>query len=185
MTAANREEALILRAFIETAGRRNEIWRLSWDDVNIEKRVVCLWTRKTSDGTESGEWLPISVDLANEFKWWFENRPLKESIWVFPNIKTGEPYVDPRKWLDRICTRAKTRNLGFHALRRYVASILLDKHKQSRKAIQKLLRHKRELTTERYISQIHTDLESITGLAMPEKSEEKKESIPQTIPQQK
>ena len=176
LTAASREETLILRTFLESAGRRNEVWRLSWDDVNIEKQEICMWTRKTADGSKIGEWLPVSNELATEFKWWFDNRPMKESVFVFPNTRTGYPYIDPRKWLNRICDRAKTRNLGFHAFRRYVASILLDKHKLSRKAVQKLLRHKRELTTERYIRQIHTDLESIAGLAMP---------IPEMIPEKK
>ena len=79
------------------------------------------------------------------------------------------PYVDPRKWLFRICESAEERKLGYHALRRYVASILDDKYKASRKSIQKLLRHKKESTTERYLYQIHSDLKSMAGLAVPRK----------------
>jgi len=60
------------------------------------------------------------------------------------------------------------RNLGFHAFRRYVASILGDKHKASRKSIQKLLRHKKEATTERYLYQIHSDLKDMVGMGVPE-----------------
>ncbi len=180
LTAADREERLILRTFIETAGRRMEVWRLTWNDVNIEKKSIRLWTRKTKDGSMEGEWLPISEELAHEYKWWWDNRPRKESPWVFPNVKTGLPYVDPRKWYFRICNRAGVRRIGFHAFRRYVASILDDKHKQSRKAIQKLLRHKKESTTERYLYQIHSDLKDMVGMAMP------KEKVPQdSTPQEK
>jgi integrase len=75
--------------------------------------------------------------------------------------------LDPRKWLTRICEAAEVRKLGYHALRRYVASILDDKYKASRKSIQKLLRHKKESTTERYLYQIHSDLKSMAGLAVP------------------
>jgi integrase len=109
--------------------------------------------------------LPISEDLTSEFQWVFEDR---QNQWVFTNPRTGKPYVDPRKWYKNLCDRAKVRNLGFHALRRYVASIMDDKHKVSKKAIQNLLRHKKESTTERYLQMIHSDLSDYAGLAIPE-----------------
>jgi integrase len=92
---------------------------------------------------------------------------LYKKIWLFPNEKTGLPYVDPRKWLFRICEAAEVRKLGYYAIRRYVASILDDKYKASRKSIQKLLRHKKESTTERYLYQIHSDLKNMAGLVVP------------------
>jgi integrase len=168
LLAANRKNQLILLLFLETAGRRNEIFNLTVQDINMEKQIVRLWTRKTKDGSREGEWLPISKRLADEIKWWLDTRPLKKSIWLFPNPTTGKPYVDPRKWLSRLCTRAEVRNLGFHAFRRYVASILDDKHKASRKSIQKLLRHKKESTTERYLYKIHSDLKDMAGMGVPE-----------------
>ena len=166
LLAANRKNQLILLLFLETAGRRNEIFNLTVQDINMERQQVRLWTRKTRDGSREGEWLPISKRLADEIKWSLDTRPLKKNIWLFPNPKTGKPYVDPRKWLARLCKRAEVRNLGFHAFRRYVASILDDKHKASRKSIQKLLRHKKESTTERYLYQIHSDLKDMAGLGI-------------------
>jgi integrase len=166
LMAANRHESIILKTFLETAGRRNEIWRLKWDDVNIERHTVRLWTRKTKDGSLEGEWLPISDELASEFKWLWDQTD-QENSWVFPNPRTGLPYIDPRKWYFRLCDRAGVRKIGFHAFRRYVASILDDKFKASRKSIQKLLRHKKESTTERYLYQIHSDLKDLAGLAIP------------------
>jgi len=170
LLAADRLRKLILNTYLETAGRRMEVLTLSWADVNIEKRAVRLWTRKNRDGTLEGEWLPISEDLAREFEWWFKNRrkKIKDSVWVFPNQRTGKPYVDPRKWFKNWCEKAGVRVIGFHALRRYVASILDDKHKVSKKAIQRLLRHKKESTTERYLQMIHSDLAVYAGLARPE-----------------
>jgi hypothetical protein len=49
-----------------------------------------------------------------------------------------------------------------------VASILDDKHRASRKSIQKLLRHEKEMTTERYLYQIHSDLKDMVGMSIPE-----------------
>lgn len=167
LAAADRHERVILRTFIETAGRRMEIWGLRWTDINIEHQSVKLWTRKTRDGSMNGEWLPISDELASEFKWLWDQAD-QENPFVFPSPRTGQPYVDPRKWYFRLCDRSGIRRIGFHAFRRYVASILDDKYKQSRKLIQKLLRHKKESTTERYLHQIHTDLKNVAGLAMPE-----------------
>jgi integrase len=168
LLAANRHDQLILLLFVETAGRRNEIFNLTVQDINMEKRLVRLWTRKTKDGSREGEWLPISKRVADEIEWWLNTRPQKKSVWLFPNPATGKPYVDPRKWLSRLCKRAEVRNLGFHAFRRYVASILDDKHKASRKSIQKLLRHKKESTTEKYLYQIHSDLKDMAGMGVPE-----------------
>lgn len=173
LMASDRYEKLIISLFLESAGRRMEVFKLKLSDVNIEKRGVQLWTRKNRDGTLESEWLPITENLADELKWWLENRPMKESIWLFPNPRTGKPYVDPRKILFRICDQAKVRKLGYHAFRRYVASILDDKYKASRKSIQKLLRHKKEATTERYLYQIHSDLRDMAGLAVP------KEKVPE------
>jgi len=173
LLAAGRADQLILLLFLETAGRRNEIFGLTLEDVNIEHQRVRLWTRKNRMGIMEGEWLPISENLAKELRWWLEVRTPKESVWLLPNSKTGKPYVDPRKWLSRICDRAEVRRLGFHSIRRYVASILDDKHKASRKSIQKLLRHKKESTTERYLYQIHSDLKDMAGIGVPEEFFEK------------
>ncbi|MFC1535004.1 tyrosine-type recombinase/integrase [Thermodesulfobacteriota bacterium] len=168
LLAATREEKLILTTFIETAGRRKEIFNLTWDDVNIETQGIQMWTRKTMDGSMESEWLPISSTLADEFKWWLKARPLRRASYVFPNPRTGKPYIDPRKWLKRICERAGVECKGFHAFRRYVASILADKYKKSAKYIQLQLRHKKQSTTEIYIHQIHSSLRDSVGLAVPE-----------------
>ena len=116
LDVTSREEKLILTVFLETAGRRKEVFRLRVDDINIERQMIRLWTRKTRDGSKEGEWLPISPELSKELSWWLENRPLKESIWLFPNEKTDMPYVDPRKWFARICDAAEVRKLGYHAI---------------------------------------------------------------------
>ena len=69
-----------------------------------------------------------------------------------------------RYMMERLCKRAEVKPFGFHALRRYVASVLADTHKVSSKTIQRILRHKNVSTTERYIQNINHDLESIMDL---------------------
>ena len=118
--------------------------------------------------------MPMSDELAYEFKWWFGETDNK--VWVFPNAKTGNPYVDPRKWFANWCDLAGVENKGFHGFRRYVASILEDKYKVSTKAIQRLLRHKKITTTERYLHMIHSDLRGYAGMARPEVENESERS---------
>jgi integrase len=63
-----------------------------------------------------------------------------------------------------LCKRAGVKSFGFHALRRYVASLLADTHKISAKTIQRILRHKNVMTTERYIKNINRDLGATMNL---------------------
>jgi integrase len=59
-----------------------------------------------------------------------------------------------------LCKRADVKAFGFHALRRYVASLLIDK-KKSMKAVQRVLRHKNLATTERYTHLLNNDLKEV------------------------
>ena len=80
---------------------------------------------------------------------------------MFVFDKTGKPYIYRRKFLKGLCKRAGIREFGFHALRRYVASILSDKHKVSSKAIQMVLGHESQATTEKYLQRIHTGMAEV------------------------
>jgi len=53
--------------------------------------------------------------------------------------------------------------LGFHALRRFFASILSDKHKESLPTIQRLMGHASATTTDRYIYRIRGDIREAVG----------------------
>jgi integrase len=66
--------------------------------------------------------------------------------------------------METLCKRAGVKVFGFHALRRYVASVLADTHKVSAKTIQWILRHKNVTTTERYIQNINRDLAATMDL---------------------
>jgi integrase len=71
-----------------------------------------------------------------------------------------------------LCKRAGVKEVGFHALRRYVASALADTHKVSAKTIQRILRHKSLTTTERYIHNINRDLGTIVDLLKTKSTQE-------------
>jgi len=137
-------------ALFSLAARINEINRLKWEDVNFERREVTLWTRKGN-----GEWRPqvkpLNDELHDELKLLYGKT---SGQWVFPNSETGQPFIDRRKQLKRICRAAEIPYLGFHAIRHHVASLLADTHKVSLPTIQKMLGHSRLTTTERYVQSL-------------------------------
>ena len=161
LAVARPDEQIFLTCYLSTGARRSEIFRLKWDDVNFEGGSIRLGTRKTRDGSMKYRTLPMNSRLNETLKRWYRDRPNKESPYVFVFEKIGQPFIYRRKFLKGLCKRAGIRELGFHALRRYVASILSDKHKVSSKAIQIVLGHESQSTTERYLQKIHTGMAEV------------------------
>ena len=170
LAVATREEKAFLSCYLQTGARRSEIFRWTWvDDINFERREYRLGTRKTQDGSMIYEWFPMSDELYADLWWQWNSRPIKNSPWVFvctsPNHPHyGKPFTYRHKFMKGLCKRAGVRPFGFHALRRYVASVLADTHKVSAKRIQRILRHQSLATTERYIHHINQDLQGTLNL---------------------
>lgn len=171
LLAASKAEKVFLQAYLNTGARRSEIFRWTWhEDINFDRREVRLGTRKTRDGSMEYEWLPMTDTLYDELWWWWSNKTMKNSPYVFPSEHRargshyGGQYVERRWFLRTLCKRAGVKYFGFHALRRYVASILADTHKVSSKVIQRVLRHKNVGTTERYVKRLHSDLRATMEL---------------------
>lgn len=166
LDAATPEERNFLTCYLATGARRSEIFRLTWEDVNFESGTIRLGTRKTRDGSMKYRTLPMNTQLKKTLLDMFLDLPDQraKSIYVFTNPITGDPYVVRRRFIKGLCKRAGIPPFGFHALRRYVASILSDKHKISSKAIQTVLGHESQATTERYLHKIHTGMPEIMEL---------------------
>jgi len=169
LAVATGEERVLLECYLQTGARRSEIFRWTWvDDLNFEKRQCRLGTRKTKDGSMEYVWFPMTDELYDSLWWWWNNREFKNSPYVFvdnhPGPNYGKPYRVRRRFLKSLCERAKVEPFGFHALRRYVASVLADTHKVSAKRIQRILRHKNLATTERYIKTLNDDLKETLNL---------------------
>ncbi len=184
LAAAHGVDRVFLLCYLHTGARRSEIFRLTWDDVNFERSEIRLKTRKTRSGEWREDWIPMTETLARELKWWWDNRTFKRAAHVFLSehpMHYGKPYVVRRRFLAGLCDRAGVTPFGFHALRRYVASVLADKHKVSTKRIQEVLRHQSVHTTERYLHNLGRDLKGTMDFL----DGETKTSVPQTVPQKK
>ena len=109
---------------------------------------------------------------------------LPHSDYVFQNRNPNHPrygdrYTARRKFMKGLCKRAGVRNFGFHSLRRFFASLLADKYKESIPVIQRLLGHASPNTTERYIYNISQDMRrAVENIKFEIK-------IPRKIPEQK
>jgi integrase len=166
------EKDLVL-CCLHLLGRIDEILRLRWkEDINFDKRIVTLWTRKRKDGAYESNPMPMD-DVLYDILWqrW---KSRDQDKWVFYNSKTRTRYLHRPKVMASICQRAGIAPIGngkrklwrgkdkgkvvevplfygFHSLRHFTASYLADQEKVSLKTVSGLLRHKNLRTTEIYL----------------------------------
>jgi len=159
--AAEGQDRVMLLAFLYLAARRGEIFRLKWDDVDFTNNRVRLWTCKRTDGTYEYDWLPMTGELRDALRWWWEHRPVKDQPNVFLCLDEphstkafyGEPFRYRLQFMRRLCDKAGVKQFGFHAIRHLSASILFQKGYELG-VIQAILRHQSPSTTERYLKSI-------------------------------
>jgi integrase len=167
LMAATRMERIFLDCYIQTGARRSEIFRLTWNDVDFNHRTIRLSTRKTKDGSMKYRMLELSDDLYDQLWWWWNNRRFKDSPFVFVDDQKGphygKPYKERRRFMRGLCKRAGVKKFGFHALRRFTASVLDSKNVPLTK-IQLILGHSRPSTTDRYLQDISVGKQGVMNL---------------------
>jgi integrase len=157
----------LLMVVAHTMGRRGEILRLRWDDVNFREKKITLWTRKRRSGNLEPDTLPMSEELYQVLQELYNQRTQDE--WVFLNPKTGTQFKSRPKVMHTVCKRAGVRHFGFHTLRHYTPSDLLEQG-VSMKTLQRLLRHTQLRTTERYLHSVGDELRAaVNKIPGPEK----------------
>ncbi|MBR4741294.1 MAG: site-specific integrase [Desulfovibrio sp.] len=140
----------MLLFFLHTGARRDEVFRLTWNDVDFERQQVRLGTRKTATGGMEYAWIPLTSELKDALILLKEQ---SQNILVFGNRCTNKKYVKRGKWIQRLCTRAGVNPFGFHAIRHLTATILAHSG-MSLPSIQAILRHHNPTTTARYIQSL-------------------------------
>lgn len=159
--ACTREERFFLSLYLQTGARRCEIFNCAVEDVLMDVRQIRLWTKKSKDGSRTPRHITMSDELYENMKWWLKERPIKNTEWLVVNSNKhsphyGKPFKVRRRFLKGLCKRAGVREFGFHALRRYTAS-LLAMGRTPTKVIQEVLGHGSSRTTEVYIHNLTTD----------------------------
>lgn len=172
LMAASRHDRNLLVCCAATGGRRSEILRMTWtEDVNFKERTVRLCNRKNRSRELRCRTVPMSDALhqALQDQWStklpdsdfvFQNRAVwasKDGMVIRKHPNYGQRYTARRRFMAGLCKRAKIKKrIGFHALRRYFASMLAD-NREKLPTIQALLGHAAVSTTDRYVHRLKDD----------------------------
>lgn len=147
---ASEHDKLLLMTLLHTAARRSEVFRLRWEDVDLEAREIALRTRKTRDGSMRVDQIPMSDELTERLKR-HKAQAVGEHVFTQPNNGTaGKAYTTNRHFPGKLCERAGVKPFGCHGIRGLSAT-MLARAGEPMKAIQELLRHGNLATTERYL----------------------------------
>jgi len=152
------QDRVMLLTFLHLAARRCEVFRMDWSDIDFGHSRIRLWTRKRKDGSFESDWLPMTQELRQSLRWWWENRPIKDRPNVFMCLNEtaaskkyyGGLFQKRQHFMKRNCEKAKVKPFGFHAIRHLSASILYNLGYEVA-VIQTILRHKNPSTTEGYL----------------------------------
>jgi len=172
LLAAGRHDRNILIACAATGGRRSEILRMTWtEDVNFQERTVRLCNRKNRGRELRCRLAPMNDELHKALQDQLATR-LPDSDFVFQNRAVwaardgrvirkhpnyGGRYTARRRFMRGLCKRAGIKKaIGFHALRRFFASMLAD-NREKLSTIRDLLGHAAVSTTDRYVHRLHDD----------------------------
>ena len=151
----------MLLAYLHLGARRSEIFRLCWEDVDFGNARIRLFTRKRRDSSLEYDWLPMTGELEEALRHWWDARTFKESAYVFICEQDGgfcaeqhgKPFKERMHFMKTLCERAGVKAFGFHAIRHLTASILY-KMGQPVSVIQAILRHNSPNTTAIYLKSL-------------------------------
>ena len=159
--AESEQDRCMLMCYLYFAARRNEVFSLKREDIDLKRRKVRLYTRKRKDGALEFDWIPIADQLFPVLKEHVQN--IAPAAWVFPNPATGLPYFERGKWMRRLCSCSGVKPFGLHAIRHLTASLLSERNAPLID-IKTILRHRKITTTERYIHQLSSCRASLAFL---------------------
>lgn len=148
-----------LTVLATTGARPGEIRKLTWDDVDISRATITLWTRKRKGGARQPRTINMSPKLLE-----LMTRRFNESGGdvVFTNPTTGKPLgrLDRpyRYMMERLCEKANVRFFTFYSFRHFVATKLRDSGQANKYEIQLILGHARSDTTDKYLRGLSPDV---------------------------
>ncbi len=158
---AKGQDQVMLLTYLHLAARRKEVFNLTWEDVDFGNSQVRIWTSKRKGGTKEFDWLPMTSELRKVLMDWWQERPIKESPYVFVCLNRehfcelyyGKPFKNRQHFMKKLCVKSGIKSFGFHAIRHLTASILYHKGYDV-SVIQSILRHKSPTTTNRYLKRL-------------------------------
>lgn len=160
----DRQDRNLLIVMEHCGARRSELFRLTFsDDVDFAGRQIRVGNRKNKRREMRYRWIPMNDELFNALQDQFKRR-LPQSDFVFQNRDERHPnyggrFTARRKFMKGMAKLAEVKNVGFHGVRRYFASKLVEKGVDL-KSVQDLLGHAVISTTDKYVFQLKADIKS-------------------------
>ncbi len=159
LDAVQDQDKVMLMAYLHTAARRDELFRLQWKDVDFANSKITLWTRKRQSGSLEPDVIPMTGQLREAL---IKHRAGSSGVGlVFHH--NGKQYKHRQHWIKYWCGIVGVPRFCIHGIRHLTAS-WLDKHGVPLRTIQAILRHKSATTTSKYLHELagaHADLDAV------------------------
>jgi len=175
LVAGGRQDRNMLVAFANSGARRSELFRCKFsEDVDFAERMLRLGNRKNRAREMRYRFVPMNDALNDALQDQFRHR-LPDSDYVFQvraewvdrdgNVtrrhpKWGDRFTARRRYMKGLCKQAKVKAMGFHSLRRYFASKLVE-NGEDLETVRYLLGHATVSTTDRYVYRLRADMNTI------------------------
>jgi integrase len=192
LLAADTNTQDYLVAIKETMGRMGEINRLTWEDVDLDRKIVVLYTRKKKGGHLTPRKVPMTTRLYSMLDKRYKNRD-KTKAWVFWGRHWSSkaegfvegPYQDRKKIMGTLCRKVGVRYFRFHALRHYGASSM-ERANVPIGSIQRILGHENRSTTEIYLHSIgNAEREAMEVFELATQDADQAEILTQSLTQER
>ena len=144
-------ESRLLLTYLYTGARKAEILSLTWSDIDFQKGIVWLSTRKRTGGGLHRDAIPMAKDLQKTLQEQRLETGFRKHVFICP--KNNLPYSTGAKVINRWCDQAGVPPFRFHAIRHLSASILASKG-YALTDIQRMLRHQSITTTALYLQSL-------------------------------
>jgi len=150
------EHDIIMIAY-NTLARAGEIRNLKWEDVNLEKREITLWTGKRNQGDRKDDTLELTDTLYEILKERCKNKTHNEYVLSYKGKKLAQWWVN--EIMEKINKRAEDAGVKYkyftlHCIRHHVAALL--SYRLSLVELSKILRHRNATTTDIYLRSLVT-----------------------------
>jgi len=168
MVATPKQKDLLL-TYLITGGRKSEILKWKWPDIDFMNRVYALHTRKSGTGelkTTHHEMPDILFELLNRrfekrhptlpYVFWHRFWDRKQKTW------REDRYQSLNKFTHRLCRKAGLPSFKLHQLRHLATAILKEFGDMGLAKLQRFLRHDKQKTTEIYAGHLETSTKEQT-----------------------
>jgi len=153
ITICSKSFAEAIKLILLTGLRKNEAFKLRWEDVHLDNKIPYFVVKDTKNST--AHYVPLTKTTLLMFKNLSRSRS-KSSPWVFPSTKnSSKPISEPRAVLKKL-SKEIGKEFTLHDLRRTFTTIAADIGLDYL-AIKRLLNHSIQDITERYVVNQNTE----------------------------